>query len=672
MTRRGRTSRLARIAAVLFMAVSAVPLAARGQEGPIIFGQQETRDPFTLYNTYSYLELQYERSVDDTDGRGVSNRTTEDRFEETFTIGTNAALYHPNLVEFDLTGTFGLYQEKIHSDAFSDRGDGTILEYDLNATILRKEEAPVTLYARRVQNTVNRQFGPTLDNTFSSYGAIVDWRHKTVPTRIEIFHSEQTQSGFADAGTDFVLKQNALVWHSEHRPSEQQVWNWDYTISQVDQDTGNEFSDEYIFQDASLTHSINFGPDNRHSLGSSINYFDQGGDFGIERLRWAERLRLQHTRNFETNYQYTFNRYAFQDNEQTSHRGQVGFIHRLYKSLVTTGDAGVEYVDRNDDSTSFEQYLRLRLDYLKQVPLGSLTAAMGVGWSRVENSSQSQPIFVIDEVRTFDNGSPLVIARQNAIPGSVNITSADRTFVYLPGVDYTVEDRGSRLQIERILGTSRIVPGQTVLIDYQLAPVGENVTTTNTFSIGGRYNIERGRLKGLSPYARFSWQDQTIEPDSVSLVPNSYTDVLVGLEYRIGRFTVGAEQEWMDSTLYPFEATRFFGRYVDRLATDTTFAAGANYSIVNYPDEDNTVRFLSATASLSHQFTHELFLVGSVTFRDEQDDRFGSTRGLEEQIELRWRRRQTSVSVLFRNSNLDSDTQDTNFQYLRVGFRRDF
>ena len=40
-----------------------------------------------------------------------------------------------------------------------------------------------------------------------------------------------------------------------------------------------------------------------------------------------------------------------------------------------------------------------------------------------------------------------------------------------------------------------------------------------------------------------------------------------------------AEQEWHDSTLFPFDATRFFGRFVDRLSNDTTVVANANYQI---------------------------------------------------------------------------------------------
>jgi hypothetical protein len=61
-----------------------------------------------------------------------------------------------------------------------------------------------------------------------------------------------------------------------------------------------------------------------------------------------------------------------------------------------------------------------------------------------------------------------------------------------------------------------------------------------------------------------------------------------------------------------------------------------------------------------------------VLYQDEQDDLRGSTRGLEEQVELNWQRRQTTVYVLFRNSDLSTDFQDTSFQIVRVGIRREF
>jgi len=158
----------------------------------------------------------------------------------------------------------------------------------------------------------------------------------------------------------------------------------------------------------------------------------------------------------------------------------------------------------------------------------------------------------------------------------------------------------------------------------------------------------------------------------LTFTPNSYTDTVIGAEYRFWKMTLGAEQEWYDSTLYPFNATRFFARYTDRYSQDTSALLSASYAIVDYPDSNDRLNLLLLSGTLSHRFTHELYGFASVLYQDEQDDLRGSTRGLEEQVELNWQRRQTTVYVLFRNSDLSTDFQDTSFQILRVVIRREF
>jgi hypothetical protein len=647
--------------------------AAQTANEPIIFGQREKRDVLTLYNTFASVELNYRYTHDKIDPNDQPAQTfTENRFEETFTLETQGAIVHPNLIELKLAGTFGLTQEWLDNTGQEETNYGTIIEYDVEATFLRKEEVPVTVYARRTQNTVDRTFGPTFDNTIQTEGVIVDWHNKTVPTRIEAFHSDQTQSGLDVNNTEFDLSQNSFIWHSEYRPTQRQVWNWDYTFNQIHETTTGLPSNDFITNSAALSHSIDFGYKDRSHLSSLLSYFNQSGDFPYDQLQWDERLLLAHSDTFETNYQYTFLDQTVNDIDQTTNRGQVGFTHRLYKSLITSGWVGIENINRSDGSDSLTTFAHVDWDYHKSVPLGSLAAFFAVNWSRADNSQQIQPIQVVNESHTFNDPFPIVLTRQGIDPTSIRVTDTRDITVYTPGADYVVTDFGTRVEIERVIG-GRINNGQTVLLDYVIEPQGENVTTTCSFSVGGRYDIERGPLKGFSLYSRFTDQHQSIDSsDAFTFTPNSYTDTVVGAEYKIWKTTFGAEQEWYDSTLYPFNATRFFARYIDRFSQDTTAVVSATYSIIEYPDEDNQLNLLFVSGQVSHRFTRELYGFASVLYQNEQDDLRGSTIGLEEQVELNWQRRQTTVYVLFRNSDLSTDFQDTSFQIVRVGIRREF
>jgi len=191
---------------------------------------------------------------------------------------------------------------------------------------------------------------------------------------------------------------------------------------------------------------------------------------------------------------------------------------------------GLQQTDRNGGGDSFQTFANIDFDYRKKVPLGVLTAALGYGWNEQRNDPQTQQTFVIDDPRTFNDPQPIIIPRSGVIPGSLVVTDSSGLIIYRQGVDYTVRALPDRLEIDRVIG-GRIASGQTVLLDYELEPLGGNTTTTNGFYIGGRYTIERGALQGVSVYARYSEQDQTIDSDTpTQIVPNSYTDVLYGIE----------------------------------------------------------------------------------------------------------------------------------------------
>src|SRR5262245_6687776 len=129
--------------------VLAVPQHALAQSGPIVIGAKEKRPFFQLSNTIASLEFLYRREESEIKPKnGLTDSFLENRFEETFTLETTGYIYHPNLVELNLAGTFGLKQDSIDDNGDKDTRNGTITEYDLSATILRKEVAPVTLYTR--------------------------------------------------------------------------------------------------------------------------------------------------------------------------------------------------------------------------------------------------------------------------------------------------------------------------------------------------------------------------------------------------------------------------------------------------------------------------------------------------------------------------------------------
>src|SRR4030095_13266905 len=144
--------------------------------------------------------------------------------------------------------------------------------------------------------------------------------------------------------------------------------------------------------------------------------------------------------------------------------------------------------------------------------------------------------------------------------------------------DYTVTQFSDRVEIDRIVGGA-IAPAQAVLLNYQLAPLPGATTDSKSFAVGARYDFDKGPLKGLTLFTNYARANQNIESDQPSaFVPNEFTDVLYGAQYRIGFVTRGAEHKAHDSPINPFEADRFFLRYAQRARADTLLALNASYT----------------------------------------------------------------------------------------------
>jgi hypothetical protein len=643
------------------------------QEGPVVFGSKPKTNWLTLNNVSADFDALYRYQSNEIDPKpalgGTKTTFSENRFEETMTLYGDGSIYHPNLITLDpLSGTFGLFQDEIDSNGQTDHQNGTLYEWDVAATALKKEDFVPTIYSRRTRQLVNRTFGATLDSTITTTGAILDIRKKAIPTRIEVYHSDEEQTALDESG-NFNLSQDAVVWHSEHRPSEQQVFTWDYTYSNVDQSTG-DVRTAFNIHDATLAHSIDFGKTAQNNLSSTLHYFKQSGDLEAEQFRWDELLRLRHTDTFETHYEYTLDKNSYPGSDQTVNRGDVGFTHKLYKSLVTNGDIGLQDTAGTNANQLF--FTNLSTDYHKEVPMGRLTGGAGIGYNTQNFEAQNAPTQVIDQPHTFIDGQPIILNGNNIEPNSIIITDTANLIVYVNGVDYTITTFPSFVQIDRVIG-GRIQPGQTVLIDFRLTAQPASTVDTLYYYANLRYDIERGWFKGVGLYGRFANQDQSIESNSpTAFVDNSFTDLVVGADYQIWRMTVGAERQWHQSTIAPFNALRFFARLDAPINNETSFSLNSTYDIIDYTDDGNHIENWITSARLQHRFSKRLWGFITVLYQNQRETIGGTTNGLEEQLELQWRYRQTYLYGLLRNSNLDSDTTQNSFQFLEVGMRREF
>jgi len=652
------------------------PAAAAGaadEEGPIIIGQRRAYEQFHLDRPELALDLTnvYQRDRTTSPG-GIKNTSEQFVLEQVLEMATQGYVLSPNFFQLTLSGSAGVSENWVNvtdnAGSTSDSNFGSLYEWDIEGIFQPNGDSPLTLYSRREQGWVFREFGPALQTVTTDTGAGLELRSRKLPTRFAVSHLDSEQTGL-EGIDDFAYTRDAFDWHTTWLPTENQTINWDYTFARIDQ--RGVTNQNYQTNDARLSHELVFGQRRRNSLTSTLNYYNQSGDLDMERFRFDERLRLRHSDDFRTRYDYTYDQANVGGTDQTRHRAAAGFTHDLYDSLTTTGEVGVQRTEVGG-ATALETFAVIDFAYRKEVPLGFLSANLGLAWSRQNSESQAEPVQVIDQPAAFGDAQPIVITGSNVNPNSIIITDPSGLLIFQPGVDYTVTQFPDRLEIDRVIG-GQIGAGQAVLLDYQLLPLPAAITITHGLSTGVRYDFQQGPLKGLTLYTHYAKSDQNIETDDPSaFVPNDFTDIIYGAEYRIWYVTLGAEHQNHDSTINPFDADRFFARYSQRVHDNTLLSFNASYTSISYTDPPDQLDLVTLSAQVQHRFTPRLTGSFTILYRNEDDELRGHTVGLEQQLELRWQHRQTQVYTLLRNAQLDNPDQDQSFQFFQLGVRREF
>ena len=99
--------------------------------------------------------------------------------------------------------------------------------------------------------------------------------------------------------------QDTILWNGSYNISALQRLRWQYTFQSLRQSSETfDIDTSYDTHDAEVEHVWAFGPRDRSELNSSLRYFSQTGDFSFERATLEERLRLQHSDTFRTEYLY--------------------------------------------------------------------------------------------------------------------------------------------------------------------------------------------------------------------------------------------------------------------------------------------------------------------------------------------------------------------------------
>jgi hypothetical protein len=606
-----------------------------------------------------------------TDEQGTSNnkRKSETQvFEERIRFKTEGDIYHPDFLFFNAALGLGLARQIIDSDEESGKDNESLNDYSFFAQLLREKFFPTTFYANKSEDLIPRQFLGSLRTERENRGASLSLQSKDWPMVFQYSTSETSQDGLTSIASDFFQRDDERFRYSlAHDFSELSRISFDFDKTDISQQSVGASvrtaADRYSF-----LHHLIFGDEEQHSLNSFFNYIDQSGSFYFENLQLEERLRLQHSENFLTTYDLRFidsKREAFRNKET---RGRAGFEHKLYQSLLTKGNVFVSTTDL-DAQGNLDQYGgSLAFNYRKSNPWGFLVGTYTTSLTRSEQSGGSGTGVVINESHNATEIIPIELDRPNIDISSLRVKTSTG-LLFQEGEDYTITQNNGRVWLNIITVGAAIPPnfteGEEFFVDYNyfIEPERQEDTFRQNFTI--RENFDNG----LSVYYAHRRQDEDVTSTLTEITPDEFTVNTVGSEYTHKGLFLQAEYSEEDSTKIPSRSKKLHGRYSWSINNKTN----ANIRILNHwlnfsePDARDVMLFKTG-AEVFSRLTDTFSISARADFRDEDDTRFGTTRGFHVNSELQYNFRQLIITagVEINSLNRRNDEIDGSFVYFQL------
>jgi hypothetical protein len=609
-----------------------------------------------------------------TDEQGTSENQRKSEttlFEERVRLKTEGDIYHPDLLFYNAILGFGLAQQSISSDEESDRTVESLNDYSISAQLLKGKSYPTTFYASKSEELIPRQFLGALRTERYNRGASLSLQSRDWPMTFQYTAGETAQDGLSSLERDFFERDDERFRYSvNHNFGELSHLSIDLDrtlVSQRSQGASIETdTDRYT-----ILHDLIFGSDEQHRLDSFFNYVDQSGSFDFENVQWNERLRLQHSEDFLTNYELRLTDSKRDADKNEEIRGQAGFEHRLYESLVTTANifaSKTDFESKNGLKTEGDikqQGGTLSFNYRKNNPWGTLLSTYTTSLTELSGSTGG---IVTDEPHTVNDPLPVTLNRTNIDTSSIVVTDSTGLYTYTLGDDYIIEEINEQVQLEIIIpGTipPNISDGQEILVDYKvlIEPDRKEDTLRQNFTIRERFK------NGLSLYYAHRRQEEDVSSKIIKITPDEYTVNTVGTDYTNKGLFLQAEYSKEDSTQIPSTSKKLQGKYSWPVNSNTNVSMRVLNHWLDFsePDKRDVVLFKTG-AEVFNRLTDEYSISARADYRDEDDTRFGITRGFQISSELKYNFRQLSVlaGVEFNMLDRRNDEADSSLLYIRL------
>lgn len=610
------------------------------------------------------------------------------RFEESLAFESAGWAFGDRVMTYDVFARWGLSQEIFEEDGpgydLDARPDGEALEYDLRFNFLPAGKISGTAFASQLDDRIPRPFLPSLDRRRERYGAGIFFNDPVLPMSLTWEHAfERLDSGFDLALDDEDRRDDALRYEATWQPSPRQHLRFEYEHDRRrEKYSGTATRFDTTRDELTLDHVFRFGPGERHSLETFARFSDERGDLARDTAQVVPQLRLRWSDQWSTTLRGEYRRESFERLELDTWRGDFILAHQFDDWLTSTLDLWTQFdqAEHNPDLTEWGGTLSSSLS--RPTPWGRLSAYGAYTHVAQHAGDGRRDGLVLSESVTFRDPLPAYLAQNNVVASSVVVTDATRSRVYLAGRDYLVVQAGGVTSLVRVR-TGRIADRQTVLVTYRYRAFRAYDLVRDRID----YRLQHDFEFGLTPYYAGSLQDEELDASDrdrlLAFRERNVNRHRLGLTYRRPRWSIGAEYEYHDESIDPYEAVHLTGDAIVLQGARHTLNANGSFSRFWFDGarggfwsgrgglDERTTDMLDLGVSYRYLLGERFEATAAARYRWENDSLFGDTHGvdLSSGVEYRIGYFAVSFEIEYDLLNLPGSEDDTVAAWLRV--RRD-
>ncbi len=511
--------------------------------------------PFHLTSFGGDLSIRYSLDNREQSTAGTTSGFVDQSGLETeLSLLGNGYVYHPDFLEWTFGGGPLLVTRQFSSTGGDNDDNEVLFNFLGDFRFLQEKPYPVNLYFSRSHPT----FTTSLSGRFlvqrdeAGFKALVREPVLPVQLTLDAFIQDSDGSGLGAVLDERVEEASASLFKGYRESDRISLTYRDNRRDSSSGSAGLPISDTRIHTRAADVDARNaFGADGQIIWVQQFNEVRQDTELesGLDELHnraYFTNLNWTHTGRTRSFYNYRFRDSTRGDRARSRiQSATAGIVNRFGDYTRVTGDLNGE----RDEDLAFERRVsgaRLRINHTR--PVGSGNLSLGGGWQlqRISQVADSSQVQVIDEPLVLEGTTPIDLANDFVVEGSVIVRNEPKTQVFVQGIDYRLILVGSTTSIQRLVG-GNIVDGQTVLVEYAYLSGG----SADFDAMSQNYIVDFRFLKHFNVYARFSDRTYDVVGGSPTIPLNEVQNITLGfgVDYPLGnRFVVGGEVMLTDQT----------------------------------------------------------------------------------------------------------------------------